>query len=795
MPKAIKSVLISSLILVTFFIQPAYAFLGSPPLISPAPFNYATRYKYDANNNLIQLDRETRDNANPWQSIYYTYDLMDRLETVKDNAGNTTVYTYDLNGNRASVTDALYNRTTYEYDSRNMLFRTTDAQGNTTEYEYDANANLKTIIDTKRNTTTYTYDGFDRLTKTTYADGSSEEYTYDANSNLIAKKDAKGQVIYYDYDTLNRISEKGLSPKGTVPSSLITYAYDLGSRLKEVTDANGKIAYAYDAADRITQVTYPGSKSVAYSYDANSNRTKLVYPDNTYITYTYDQLSRLTAIKDQNSANLAAYQYDALSRRTGMSYANNTGASYEYDNINRLTKIKGGSGQGNVPDFSYTYDKVGNRLSMDTAAGTHNYTYDVLYQLKKADYPAGYFAQDQTFSYDSLGNRTTTTDTGTTNYSSNNLNQYTSVGGAAYNYDQNGSLTNDGTNTYAYDYENRLVSANKTGIAASYKYDPFGRRTEKTVNTSTTNFLYDGDQIIAEYDATGNLITKYIFGPGIDEPISITKGGQTYYYHSDGLGSVTSLTDSSGATVESYSYDAFGTPSAASSIGNRFMFTAREYDVETGLYYYRERQYSSELGRFLQTDPLDLDDENTYTYCYNAPANYTDPYGLLSLPAPNLGGIGAGGLGLGGGRPPIAGGGGIPLGDGPHIGGGWVNKPNPGDNPLDKPQQKPTVSTSPQGISENVTQGYASTGETSKGKDNKKNNGDQKDPKWWEKFKELLKRLLWDEKRKRWVDDKWVYTFDKEPHVNRGGGPHVDRGPIEGGKGQWSPDGINWYPK
>ncbi len=82
------------------------------------------------------------------------------------------------------------------------------------------------------------------------------------------------------------------------------------------------------------------------------------------------------------------------------------------------------------------------------------------------------------------------------------------------------------------------------------------------------------------------------------------------------------------------------------------MFTGREYDAETGLYFYRARYYSPELGRFLQTDPLEIDDENTYTYCYNDPVNYSDPYGLLSLPLP---------IPL-----PIAGGGGIPLGDDPH---------------------------------------------------------------------------------------------------------------------------------
>ncbi|MDD4910182.1 MAG: DUF4329 domain-containing protein [Candidatus Omnitrophica bacterium] len=93
---------------------------------------------------------------------------------------------------------------------------------------------------------------------------------------------------------------------------------------------------------------------------------------------------------------------------------------------------------------------------------------------------------------------------------------------------------------------------------------------------------------------------------------------------------MTALTDSSGSTVESYTYDAYGKPSTASSIGNPYMFTGREYDLETGLYYYRARHYSPMLGRFLQRDPwghLFLA-TNLYLYCYNNPLIWIDPWGL-----------------------------------------------------------------------------------------------------------------------------------------------------------------------
>jgi RHS repeat-associated protein len=118
----------------------------------------------------------------------------------------------------------------------------------------------------------------------------------------------------------------------------------------------------------------------------------------------------------------------------------------------------------------------------------------------------------------------------------------------------------------------------------------------------------------------------------IDEPLEVKIGNTGYYYSADGLGSVVALTKSNGSAVNTYfGYNTFGWVNATDTVANPFRFTGREWDSETGLYYYRARYYDPLWGRFLSEDPIRTrSGPNFYTYVHNRPTVMRDPTGQVA---------------------------------------------------------------------------------------------------------------------------------------------------------------------
>jgi RHS repeat-associated protein len=463
-----------------------------------------------------------------------------------------------------------------------------------------------------------------------------ENYLNDSG-NVIQKTDRKQQVIGYAWDGLHRLQQKSYQD-----GTNVRYTWDSASRLTQVVDPTGTYSFGYDNMNRLTSTTVSyaflpaRTFTVGYTYDAASNRKKLTDPESGQTNYTtYDVLNRLTAMQDFQLQNYG-FGYDALSRRTSLTRPNGVNTTYAYDPVSRLTSVLHKLGTTTLDGATYTYGSAGNRLTrVDKRLNTTlTYTYDPIYQLKTAKQGT---TTKESYTYDLVGNRLSSL--GVSPYQYNLSNELTSIPSATYIYDNNGNVTSKteaaGVTQYSWDYENRLKQVVLPGTAGTvnFKYDPFGRRVQKAftqgATTTTTNYVYDGANLIEEVDSSGNVLVRYTQEPRVDGPLSMLRGGTTSYYEQDGINSVTSLSNSAGAVANSYTYDSFGKLTASSgTVINPFQYTAHVFDSETGINQFRARYYDQSAGRFLSEDPIHFaGGVNFYNYVRNNPVNFRDPSG------------------------------------------------------------------------------------------------------------------------------------------------------------------------
>ena len=392
------------------------------------------------------------------------------------------------------------------------------------------------------------------------------------------------------------------------------YAYNPVGNRTSLTDRRGAQAFGYDPLDRLTSASHPllGTPQ-AFAYDPVGNRTtggSVVNAGN-----------QLTADATHS------YQYDDtgnLTRKTLLATGNFT--VYSYDAENRLTKVEDFVAGNPTPAFTstYRYDGLGRRIEKVGNGQTKRYIYDgedISLEYNGANVLQARYTHgpgiDEPLSRTPLvpgvgsgrtavlastpdGLRGPVVDDGIT------VNGQVSVGFVL------------ATGTLAVDL---LDSGGIGGSAPLYLVT----RDTATNQVVESRLLLPARMTFASTTPIGTPVVV------ASTSVSTVVAGATLFYHQDGLGTVTDLTDSAGATAKSYAYDAYGTiVDQTGSVNQPYTYTGRELDAETGLYYYRARYYDATTGRFLQKDPISFlgGDFNLYSYVGDRPTLFTDALGL-----------------------------------------------------------------------------------------------------------------------------------------------------------------------
>jgi RHS repeat-associated protein len=304
-----------------------------------------------------------------------------------------------------------------------------------------------------------------------------------------------------------------------------------------------------------------------------------------------------------------------------------------HDQLRQIESITHNStAAGTFFSQTYTWDAVGNKTQRSIAGGISvDYQYDLLDRLKQSTHSVN---GTTNYNWDDVNNRTDTGfSIGGSTDDSYKLNEYISTPFNTRTYDLNGNTTSINTAIIEYDYRNQMTNYSDGSSTTDYKYDALGRRIAKITDGNEIQYLHYGSRVIEEQDNTGTTLATYVYGNYIDEVLNMQRAGNNYYYYTDDMFNVMSLTNSSGSVVETYDYDDFGNPTNTSSIGNPYLFNGRRYDQESGFYYYRTRYQDPTIGRFTTRDTIGIWGDasnlgNGYTYVGNNPWSYVDPWGL-----------------------------------------------------------------------------------------------------------------------------------------------------------------------
>ncbi len=574
----------------------------------------------------------------PPEPTRYFYDAMDRSTTLRhpDNAEVQTSY----GPWSQTVTDENGKPSTARYDAYGRVIvqeRTLNGQPVQTLSSYDPLGRLTGMTDALGNSWSWTFDALGRNTSRNDPDAGVWSYEYDDAGRVTSQTDAKNQTTTFAYDSAGRLSSK-VSPVGTVTLTrserranffnvgrVTTVAAPGPTTLKTDYDALGrpvKATRTLDALDYVAQ----------RRYDSSGSLTGITYPDDDAVGTTgspllYDEAGRLRTIP----GIVNQVTYDASGRPTVQANANGTQTTRTYDADRGFLEQIHTSGSSVIQNLGYTNDSVG-QVTQVTSPITNEdwgYKYDDLYRLTRAT-NLSTPANTQTWDYDEIGRITNNSRVGAYEYplpGSPRPHAPSNVDGAVYSYDSNGNLIQGGGRTPIWDAENRITQIGTT----EFTYDESWERLKKATDGTASLYPFGDD-----YEVTAGQITKYVSIDGLGvvaKRVGMGGGAETFWLHTDRLGSIQSITNAAGDEVLRRTYRPYGdTIADSTSHAESRGWIDQRQDGETGLTYLHARYYDQTTGVFLSPDPLPPGwpgvGTNRYAYAFGNPVNGTDRSGL-----------------------------------------------------------------------------------------------------------------------------------------------------------------------
>ncbi len=493
------------------------------------------------------------------------------------------------------------------------------------------------------------YDLDERLVEEIGFDGRHQRYVYSPSGHLQEVHELhQGQVInrtQYQRDGLGRLLQQSSQGRSGIQvnnraADVARYQYDAVGRLIQAQNPHSTLRWHYNPVGQVVE-DWQDNQVLRHQYTPGGLRKQTCLPGGEVIDYAYTQDGQLAQLHYQQQL-VAQIERDAAGRELIRSHGNNLNTQYRYDPQGRLIAQRTGKQASNsqfaaISQRRYSYTQQGNLAQVDDSLrGSTRYQYDANQRLTQVQGP-----NPEVFIHDPAGNLLADSPATPQGQQApgNRLNLF---GDAHFSYDAYGNRSQQARGKqgalkthYQYNALNQLTAIAVNGVITQYTYDPLGRRISKRSADKCCEFLWLGDQLLAEklIDPTGAQLSAktYLFKPNSFEPIAFVQNDGIYYYHLDHLGTPQEITNQQGELVWAVSYKAYGNLAVAfkAEVENNLRFAGQYFDEESGLHYNRFRYYDPACGRFINQDPIGLlGGVNNYLYVPN-PTGWVDPLGLV----------------------------------------------------------------------------------------------------------------------------------------------------------------------